>query len=152
MNMADLALFGFLKIFAEINRAPILKTYTENVNIQSRLGPNYKVRLGCGLHYGWAVEGAIGSYHKVDASYLSPHANMSQKLEELTKEYGIPILISGEFYDCLSQYVKTTCRKLDILRIKGKEDPLRVYCPIITDKAFFFADFKPLVMNESILK
>lgn len=32
--------------------------------------------MGFGLHYGWAIEGAIGSKMKVDASYLSPHVNM----------------------------------------------------------------------------
>lgn len=30
-----------------------------------------------GLHYGWAIEGTIGSNHKVDASYLSPNVNMA---------------------------------------------------------------------------
>jgi class 3 adenylate cyclase len=151
-NVSDLALYSFLKIFAEINRAAPLKTYTENVDIQSRLGPNYKVRLGIGIHYGWAVEGAIGSYHKVDASYLSPNVNMCMRLEELTKEYGTPILISGEFYDCLSNHVKGVCRKLDTINIKGKEDPLRVYTPNISDKGIFYPDFSPIKIYNLKLK
>ena len=30
---------------------------------------------------GWAIEGAIGSEYKIDASYLSPHVNMASRLE-----------------------------------------------------------------------
>jgi len=57
--------------------------------------PNYTVKMGFGLHVGWAIEGAIGSEFKIDASYLSPNVNMASRLEAATKQYGVPILISG---------------------------------------------------------
>ena len=57
--------------------------------------PNYSVKLGFGLHVGWAIEGAIGSTYKIDASYLSPHVNIAAWLEESTKLYGVPFLVSG---------------------------------------------------------
>ena len=50
---------------------------------------DFRLRLGFGLHHGWAIEGAIGSEHKVDASYLSPHVNMSARLEAATKQFGV---------------------------------------------------------------
>jgi class 3 adenylate cyclase len=53
------------------------------------------VKLGFGLHLGWAIEGAIGSYYKIDASYLSPNVNMASRLEGATKQFGIPLLLSG---------------------------------------------------------
>mmetsp|Transcript_11634 Transcript_11634/g.31263 ORF Transcript_11634/g.31263 Transcript_11634/m.31263 type:complete len:91 (+) Transcript_11634:2835-3107(+) len=49
-----------------------------------------------GIHLGWAIEGAIGSNMKIDASYLSPHVNISSRLEAATKQYGVMMLISGE--------------------------------------------------------
>lgn len=49
--------------------------------------PNYSVKLGFGLHLGWAIEGAIGSTYKIDASYLSPNVNMAAILEDGTKQY-----------------------------------------------------------------
>jgi class 3 adenylate cyclase len=36
--------------------------------------------MGFGLHAGWAIEGAVGSTYKVDATYLSPHVNMAARL------------------------------------------------------------------------
>ncbi len=43
---------------------------------QARL-PGFTFSLGFGLHFGWAVECAIGSQHKIDASYLSPNVNLA---------------------------------------------------------------------------
>lgn len=65
--------------------------------------PDYKIKLGFGLHLGWAIEGAIGSIIKIDASYLSPHVNMSAKLEETTKEFGVPFLFTEEIFDLMSE-------------------------------------------------
>eukprot|EP00287_Rhodomonas_sp_CCMP768_P020005 CAMPEP_0202812128 /NCGR_PEP_ID=MMETSP1389-20130828/3835_1 /ASSEMBLY_ACC=CAM_ASM_000865 /TAXON_ID=302021 /ORGANISM="Rhodomonas sp., Strain CCMP768" /LENGTH=64 /DNA_ID=CAMNT_0049483439 /DNA_START=76 /DNA_END=266 /DNA_ORIENTATION=- len=55
--------------------------------------PPLEVKMGFGLHFGWAVEGAIGSPMKIDASYLSPHVNMASRLEAATKQYGVDLLI-----------------------------------------------------------
>lgn len=46
---------------------------------------NYVVNMGFGLHTGWAIEGAIGSQYKIDASYLSPNVNISSRLDGATK-------------------------------------------------------------------
>ena len=35
------------------------------------------------------MEGAVGSKHKVDATYLSPNVNMASRLEAATKQYGV---------------------------------------------------------------
>ena len=49
------------------------------------MGSDFKVKMGFGLHFGWAIEGAIGSEHKIDASYLSPNVNIASRLEAATK-------------------------------------------------------------------
>jgi class 3 adenylate cyclase len=54
--------------------------------------------MGFGLHVGWAIEGAIGSEFKIDASYLSPNVNMASRLEAATKQFGVQILISGDLH------------------------------------------------------
>ena len=57
------------------------------------------LRMG---NVGWAIEGAIGSHFKVDASYLSPNVNMAARLEAATKLFNTDILISGNLRDILS--------------------------------------------------
>jgi class 3 adenylate cyclase len=72
--------------------------------------PNYEVKLGSGLHMGYAIEGAIGSYYKIDASYLSPNVNMAARLEGATKNYGVPLLITGSLYKYFTKETKQQCR------------------------------------------
>jgi len=62
----------------------------------------YRVKMGFGLHFGWSIEGAIGSNYKIDASYLSPHVNMASRLEAATKQFGTGLLISGKLRDILT--------------------------------------------------
>ena len=94
-------MISFLKIIAQTKRSRKMRKYANHAGLNKRM-PNYEVKMGFGLHQGWAIEGALGSQYKIDASYLSPHVNMSNRLEEMTKAYEAPILISGELYDNLS--------------------------------------------------
>ena len=79
-----MALISFLKIIIKINKSRALNKYKENKELNKRL-PNYRVKMDFGLHIGWAIEGAIGSEFKIDASYLSPNVNMASRLEAATK-------------------------------------------------------------------
>ena len=63
-----------------------------------------------------SITGAIGSNRKIDASYLSPHVNFTEFLESSTKEYGVPLLFSEQFYNLLSSRVKKLCRQVDRIR------------------------------------
>lgn len=81
---ADLSLISFLKINIKINRSPKILKYRANAKLNERMS-NYAVKMGFGLHVGWAIEGAIGSEFKIDASYLSPNVNMASRLEAATK-------------------------------------------------------------------
>ena len=54
------------------------------------------------MHVGWAIEGAIGSEFKIDASYLSPNVNMASRLEAATRQFGVSLLFSGDLYNILT--------------------------------------------------
>lgn len=84
--------------------------------------PEYKLALGFGLHHGWAIEGSLGSKHKVDASYLSPHVHMSDTLEALTKVYRTPILMSGQFVRHLSRKKREQCRMVDRVQFGAQDE------------------------------
>jgi class 3 adenylate cyclase len=89
-----MAVLSFLKIISSIRKSRKLVKYKENKGLNERM-PNYSVKMGFGLHVGWAIEGAIGSFYKIDASYLSPNVNMASRLEAATKQFGVPLLVSG---------------------------------------------------------
>ncbi|KAL7469701.1 hypothetical protein ACHAXS_009970 [Conticribra weissflogii] len=124
----DKALYSFIKTMIEMNRhEEFLCNFSSRAlsELYDRM-PGYKCRIGCGLHFGWAIEGAIGSNKKIDASYISPHVNMSETLEGLTKEYGVPILMSEPFYDLLSPQAAAGCRKVDVIETSNNQ-PMGLY-------------------------
>jgi len=75
----------------------------------------------------WSIEGAIGSKHKVDASYLSPNVNMAARLESATKQYGVSILMSGDFASLLSPEIRDKCRQIDAVLVKGSSQPMPIW-------------------------
>ena len=89
--------------------------------------PGYQVAMGFGLHVGWAIEGAIGSEYKIDASYLSPHVNMASRLEAATKQYGASILLSDDFVRMLSPEVRALVRQVDCVTVKGSNQPVGLF-------------------------
>ena len=123
----DKALYSFIKTMIEMSRhEDFLCRFSPRAlsELFERM-PGYKCRIGCGLHFGWAIEGAIGSSKKIDASYISPHVNMSETLEGATKEYGTSILMSEPFYNLLSPEAVAGCRKVDVSR--GRVTSLYTY-------------------------
>lgn len=100
--MADLSVFGFLKVIAKLNKYRHILKYSQMEEMKKKVRPDFKVKMGFGLHQGWAIEGAIGSQFKVDASYLSPNVNMAARLEAASKQFGTAILISGDLRALLS--------------------------------------------------
>lgn len=71
------------------------------------------VQMGFGLHAGKAVQGAIGSHRKLDATYISNAVEQAEYLESSTKKYGLKLLMSGEFYGLLTPGNKRRCRQID---------------------------------------
>ncbi|KAJ1613356.1 membrane associated adenylyl cyclase [Cryptosporidium canis] len=124
--LADMSVMSFVIIIQKIASCPKLKRISMRSEIQERM-PNYRVKLGFGLHYGWAIEGAIGSEYKIDASYLSPNVNLSSRLESATKHYGVNILFSHYLFEKLSVNMKTFCRKIDCVTLKGSKQPIELY-------------------------
>ena len=74
--IVDLSVYAILKILAKINSYKQILAYREHKGLNEWI-KDYAVKMGFGLHLGWSIEGLIGSHHKVDASYLSPHVGMA---------------------------------------------------------------------------
>lgn len=105
-----MSVISFLLLVSGLKKSRKLIKYNTHKGLRERLGNNYEVKLGLGLHIGYAIEGAIGSYYKIDASYLSSHPRMAERMEGLTKHFSVPNLITEELYEYLSDQTKSYCR------------------------------------------
>mmetsp|Transcript_20663 Transcript_20663/g.30495 ORF Transcript_20663/g.30495 Transcript_20663/m.30495 type:complete len:1086 (-) Transcript_20663:36-3293(-) len=117
-KQADKALLSVVQIsIALCNEQFFLEDISEDS--QERLKskfykrPGNIVQLGFGLHAGKAVEGAIGSPRKLDATYLSNEVELAEFLESSTKKYGTSVLMSGTFFRLLHPSNQRRCRQID---------------------------------------
>jgi len=124
---ADMSMLSFAKIMGAVHSSPVLAAYRAHPGLQQRLGSNCRVRLTFGLHEGWAIEGAVGSEFKIDASYLSPNVSIASDVELATKNYAVPIIISESVIKLASDAMADKCRLIDRVVIKGSTSPLRLY-------------------------
>jgi class 3 adenylate cyclase len=125
-RMADMAAVSFILTIAAINKSKKVAKYRSNAALNERM-PNYRVRMGFGIHAGWAIEGAIGSEYKIDASYISPHVILTMALEEATKVYGVPFVISEHYFNLISKELQDNMRPLDRVEIHGFADIITIY-------------------------
>merc|ERR1712072_152436 len=126
MRLCDMSIIAFCFTISAINKSAVLKDYREHPALLARHS-NYRVRMGFGLHYGWAIEGAIGSEYKIDASYLSPNVNMASRLEAATKQFRTPILLSEHFVALLSPSMQARVREINRVCVKGSKQPVSLF-------------------------
>ena len=124
--LADFSVLGFVKTLVKIHKDPFVLDYGSDSRLKSRM-KDFSVNMGFGLHVGWAIEGAIGSEYKIDASYLSPNVNMASRLEAATRQFGVDFLLSEDLYDLLTPEMKDYCRNIDRVTVKGSKKPIRLY-------------------------
>ena len=85
------------------------------------------MRIGIGINTGFVMMGTVGGSGRMDGTVISDAVNVSARLEQLTKIYGVPLLISEHTYHSLEDPSRYQIRFLDRLRLKGKHEPQSVY-------------------------
>ncbi|CAJ1936529.1 unnamed protein product [Cylindrotheca closterium] len=105
----------YLEPLSEVARARLKEKL-----LKKKTGP--VVKMGFGLHAGKAVQGAIGSQRKIDATYVSEAVNRAEFLESETKTYGLQLLMSGIFHSLLTESTKRRCRKIDQVYVPDDDD------------------------------
>jgi class 3 adenylate cyclase len=125
-NQADKALLSVVKIAIALHHDkyyldPLSDAAKEALlaKVSKRKGP--VVQLGFGLHAGKAVQGAIGSQRKIDATYVSEAVERAEFLESSTKKYGLKMLMSDSFHRLLHPSNRRRCRKIDQIRVQTED-------------------------------
>jgi class 3 adenylate cyclase len=126
-KLGDMSVIAFATILGAIHRSPVLAAYRAHPGLQQRLGSNHRVTMTFGLHAGWAIEGAVGSEFKIDASYLSPNVTIAASLERATAQYGVSFLASQAVTRLCHKKTVHKCRLIDKVTISGCSTPLELF-------------------------
>ncbi len=82
------------------------------------------LQAGIGLNTGPASVGNMGSRQRFAYSALGDNVNLASRLEGQTKSYGVEILIGPVTQEMVPDLATL---ELDLLRVKGKKEPVRVF-------------------------
>jgi adenylate cyclase len=83
------------------------------------------IDVGVGLNTGTAVVGNMGSDMRFDYTAIGDSVNLASRLEGQAKTYGIGVLLGEETARAVSG--EFAVLELDLLRVKGKTEPERVF-------------------------
>jgi len=126
-KLGDMAIMACVRIVAAIQKSPELARYRVHEGLSTDGRKDFKVEVGLGLHTGWAIEGAIGSDFKIDASYVSPNVKIADRLQSATFHYGTPIILSDMVIAGCTPEMALCCRMIDQVNSKTFTRPLRLY-------------------------
>ena len=85
------------------------------------------IKIGVGLNTGEMIVGNMGSEFRLAYTVMGDAVNLGARLEGLTKEYGVQIIVSEFTRAAVPDFL---FRELDCVRVKGKDKPVGIYEPV----------------------
>jgi adenylate cyclase len=84
-----------------------------------------QIEMGVGINSGEVFVGLLGSEQRINYTVIGDNANLAARLQDLTKTYAWPILVSESTYQLIKDEFDTELA--DAVTVKGKTKAVNVY-------------------------
>ena len=97
------------------------------------------IHIGVGLNTGPCCVGNMGSDQRFNYSVLGDDVNLASRLESQSKTYGVSTIIGPRTRELVPEFAAL---ELDLLRVKGKTRPVRIFTLLGDEKTARGEGFK----------
>ena len=116
----------------------------------SELETYHEIKVGVGINTGACVVGNMGSHNRFDYTALGDTVNLASRLEGQSKPYGLPIVIGDNTAQIVKE--KLAIYEIDLIRVKGKNEPVKIYALAGNETLAQSSDFKAFrAMNQTMI-
>jgi adenylate cyclase len=135
---AVMALFG-APVASEDAPARAVRTALQMFEALATLNTNFSARglqpvgIGIGINTDHVVAGNMGSQSRLNYTVIGDGVNLASRLEGLCRIYGTGIIISD---NCRRLAPGFLYLPLDQVRVKGKQEPVRIFTPVASADSF----------------
>jgi len=98
----------------------------DTFNAERRAAGQRPIAIGIGVNTGTLMMGTIGEKHRMDGTVISDAVNLASRVENLTKTYGVKMLVSQYTVESLADPKAYDIRPIDVVVVKGKTHPVMI--------------------------
>jgi len=85
------------------------------------------IQIGIGINTGSLRLGTVGGKNRMDGTVISDAVNLASRMESLTKNYGVSLLISHHTFALLDNLAEYSLRFIEQVKVKGKSKAVAVF-------------------------
>lgn len=110
-----------------INAAIGMQKMLNNTNVEITELLGFPLKMGIGIHTGEVIIGTVGFENRMESTVLGSTVNVASRIETLTKQFGVDILVSQSTLDEVNNLYKYLYRNLGFTKIRGIQNKVHLY-------------------------